>query len=128
MAAIAASEQAIHNTYAGIYVMDLGNEAGGVLTVIQASDSKLKFDLDCTRGVPSYNSGAIQGTITVIDAKATFRTTKYGGKCEINFNFTEDGVYISQIGSDFDCGFGYGVYCNGKYYLESLPQQNRRTK
>lgn len=99
--------------------MDLGKKAGGTLMVVQTPDNKLQFDLECNRGAPSYNSGETSGTIAVRDATALFRTTEFGGVCEIRFEFQKNGVVISQSGSDADCGFGFGVRCDGKYRLKS---------
>lgn len=106
------------SVHAGVYVLNLPNEAGGVLTVTGATDNSLKFDLECTRGAPSHNTGVIEGAIKIKDEKAVFKTTEFG-KCEIKFRFAGNTVDISQDGSDIDCGFGYGVYCDGKYKLQS---------
>ena len=122
IATLVAAEQPAHchaNNFTGTYVMDLGNKAGGTLMVIQMPDDKLQFDLECNRGAPSYNSGKTSGTITVKDATAIFQTQEFGGECEIRFEFRKDGVVISQTGSDTDCGFGFGVHCDGKYRLKS---------
>ncbi|HYA31617.1 MAG TPA: hypothetical protein VED67_02575, partial [Thermodesulfovibrionales bacterium] len=90
--------------------------------VIQMPDNKLQFNLECNRGAPSYNSGETSGTITVKNATALFQTTEFGGECTIKFEFQRNGVIISQTGSDADCGFGFGVHCDGKYRLKSRKQ------
>ena len=107
------------DNFTGTYVMDLGNKAGGTLMVIQMPDDKLQFDLECNRGAPSYNSGETSGTIAVKNATAIFQTKEFGGKCKIRFEFKKTGVVISQTGSDTECGFGFGVHCDGKYRLKS---------
>ena len=122
MAVFAAAEQPARsdtNNFTGTYVMDPDNESGGTLMVIQLPDNKLKFDLECNRGAPSYNSGETSGTIAVKNATALFQTTEFGGECKIRFEFQKNGVVISQTGSDTDCGFGFGVHCDGKYRLKS---------
>jgi len=111
------------NNYTGTYVMDLGNTAGGTLLVIQMPNNKLQFDLECNRGAPSYNSGETSGTIAVKNATAIFQTEEFGAQCKIRFEFQSNGVVISQSGSDADCGFGFGVHCDGKYRLKSRKQQ-----
>lgn len=107
------------NNFAGTYVMDLGNKASGTLAVIQMPDNKLQFDLECNTGAPSYNSGETSGTIAVKNATAIFQTTEFGGQCKIRVEFQKKGVVITQTGSDADCGFGFGVHCDGKYRLKS---------
>ncbi len=122
MTSFSLAEQPSQNNtknFTGTYIMDLGNEAGGKLMVIHTPDNKLRFGLECNRGAPSYNSGEASGTISVKDATATFSTTEFGGECRITFEFQRDRVVISQTGSDADCGFGFGVHCDGKYLLKS---------
>lgn len=123
MAALVTAEQpdgGNANNFTGTYILDLGNKAGGgKLMVIQIPDNKLQFDLECYRGAPSYNSGETSGAIAVKDATAIFQTREFGGECKIRFEFQKNGVVISQTGSDADCGFGFGVHCDGKYRLKS---------
>jgi hypothetical protein len=102
--------------------MDIGNKAGGTLMVIQMSDNKLRFDLECNRGAPSYNSGKTSAIIPVKRSTAIFHTTEFGGECKIRFEFQKNAVVISQTGSDADCGFGFGVHCDGKYRLKIRKQ------
>jgi hypothetical protein len=110
------------NDFTGTYVMDQGNKAGGTLMVIHLPENKVKFELECHRGAPSYNEGEASGTIEVRKAAGIFRTTEFGGECEITFAFQKNGVTISQKGSDTDCGFGFGVRCDGRYRLKSRKQ------
>lgn len=122
MAVLVTAEQPARSdadNFTGTYVMDPGDKAGGTLMVIQMPDNKLQFDLECNRGAPSYNSGEASGTIAVKNATAIFRTTEFGGECKIRFEFQKNGVVITQTGSDADCGFGFGVRCDGKYRLKS---------
>ncbi len=79
------------NNFTGTYVMDLGNEAGGKLMVVQVPDNKLQFGLQCNRGAPSYNSGETSGTIAVKNSTAIFQTTEFGGECKIKFEFQKNG-------------------------------------
>jgi hypothetical protein len=95
---------------------------------MQSPDHTYSFDLECNRGVPSYNSGVIGGTIVIKDGKAVYRTTEFAGLCELKFNFTIDVVSIIQNGSDIDCGFGHGVYCDGMYLPEKRTLRNKSKK
>jgi hypothetical protein len=125
MTSLASAEQPGRNAtndFTGTYVMDQGDKAGGTLMVLYLPENKLKFELECHRGAPSYNSGEASGIIAVRNAAGMFRTTEFGGECEITFAFQKSGVTISQNGSDSDCGFGFGVRCDGHYRLKSRKQ------
>jgi hypothetical protein len=37
--------------------------------------------------------------------------------CHIVFQFEKNAIKATQLGMDFDCGFGHGVYANGVYKL-----------
>ncbi len=122
MTSLAIAEQPARNdadNFTGTYVMELDNKAGGMLMVIHLPDNKLRFDLECNRGAPSYNMGEASGTIAIKNATAIFRTTEFGGECKITFEFQKSGVAVSQTGSDTECGFGLGVRCDGKYRLKN---------
>jgi hypothetical protein len=87
--------------------------------VLQQSNGKIKFALECNRGAPSYNSGTASGVIEIKQGVAVYGTNEYGGKCEIKFEFKGNKVAVSQTGGDFECGFGHGVTCDGAYLLKS---------
>jgi hypothetical protein len=117
--ASAAEKPQLHkNEFAGIYALNRGNESGCMLAIDQAPDNKSSFGLECNRGAPSYNSGVLEGGITIKNGKAVYRTTEFAGVCEIKFTFTKNSVSLAQKGSDSDCGFGHGVYCDGTYILQ----------
>ena len=121
-ASLAAAEQPARkeaDDFTGTYVMDSGNKAGGTLKVLHLPENRLKFELECNRGAPSYNSGEASGILEVKNAAAVYRTTEFGGACELRFEFQKKGVTVSQKGSDADCGFGFGVRCDGSYRLKS---------
>ena len=110
------------NDFTGTYVMDQGSKAGGTLMVVHLPENKVKFELECHRGAPSYNEGEASGTIAVRNAAGVFRTIEFGGECEITFAFQKNEATISQKGADTDCGFGFGVRCDGHYRLKSRKQ------
>lgn len=103
----------------GTYSVKWKRGALCVLGVQQLPDDKIKFELDCNRGAPSYNSGTASGTIAIKDHVAVYSTTEFNGKCEIKFQFQKSKVIVSQTGGDFECGFGHGVTCDGSYTLTS---------
>jgi hypothetical protein len=73
------------------------------------------FQLECWRGVPSYNSGFLSGQFQVSDNRGTFRTQDGAVRCEIEFLFSTDEVTLRYVGESDHCGFGHGVYANGRY-------------
>jgi hypothetical protein len=103
----------------GTYSVVYKRGAGCTLKVLQLPSSKIEFALDCNRGAPSYNSGAASGVIEIKQGVAVYGTSEFGGKCEIKFEFKGTKVVVSQTGSDFDCGFGHGVTCDGAYLLKN---------
>jgi hypothetical protein len=88
--------------------------------------NKIDFELSCNRGAPSFNSGFAQGTIS--EGKNVAAFTRYdpvsGETCNLVFRFIEAAVEVTQIGMDYACGFGHGVYAEGTYELvdSSIPQ------
>jgi hypothetical protein len=78
---------------------------------------KIHFELFCTVGAPSYNMGYVIATILETDNIAVYShySELANESCNIVFTFLPDGVNVSQLGEDFTCGFGHGVYANGTY-------------
>jgi len=101
----------------GRYEAKWGKGAGCILKVHQLSDSLMRFQLECSRGAPAYNTGEALGTIRLAKREALYSTTEWGERCEIRFRFNADVVVVTQMGSDAACGFGYGVYSDGRYRL-----------
>jgi hypothetical protein len=58
-------------------VLKLRNRAGGALLVRQLSPDKIKIDLDCKRGAPSYNMGAARAVAALKEGIAVWRTTEF---------------------------------------------------
>ena len=103
----------------GSYVLKRTKGAGGVLLVKQVSPNRIEFELNCNRGAPSYNMGIARATVDIKNGVAVYRTTEFTGPCELKLAFKGTRVVVSQTGSDSDCGFGHGVYCDGVYRLKS---------
>ena len=70
--------------------------------------TNIQFNLELNRGAPSYNSGVISGEF-LIEHHLGFYQPRELPKCTLIFAFVGDTVEIKQLGSDSDCGFGFGV-------------------
>jgi hypothetical protein len=104
--------------YAGVYEYgkDVEKEPVGQLTLHKQTADTYLFYLDVNRGAPSYNSGAIYGSLTVKDGEATYNNQlDYGDKpCMLDFVFAGMAIKVTS-GADIDCGFGNGVYADGDF-------------
>ncbi len=86
----------------------------------------IDFELNCNRGAPSYNMGYQRGAMAEENNIAVF--THYdkpsGETCNLVFQFSPDKVEVTQIGTDYACSFGHGVYAQGIYERvdSRLPQ------
>ena len=109
--------------YIGTYRFGKGEAIGpsGVLMIKSLRPGVLVFQLDVSRGAPSYNSGYIkEEEITFENNVATYKKTSgWRGTCEITFEFQEDRMALTQKEEDFGCGFGHGVYADGVYVKTS---------
>jgi hypothetical protein len=89
-------------------------EAGGTLVVIDDAEGT-RFQLQLSRGAPSYNMGFLEGRLTVKDGRATFAHVEAGMPCEIAFTFTRGSAVLERIGDDSGCLFGFQVHADGTY-------------
>ena len=103
----------------GTYAVHWTRGARCALEILQLPGAKVRFQLYCNRGAPSYNSGVASGVIGVRNGAGVYATAEYGGRCEIRFKFRGNRVTVTQQGSDSDCGFGHNVYCDGIYRVRS---------
>ena len=79
--------------------------------------SRVYFELECSRGAPSYNMGSASGEIIENGNAAVYRyKTPYFEECNLIFIFSDNKVDVYQIGESYTCGFGGNVYANGTYY------------
>ena len=98
--------------------------AGCLLNVVLEPNNQIfdeiGFELYCNHGAPAYNSGVGAGKILIVDNIAVY-TPQWGlfpeVECNIVFQFEENAIKVTQLGSDFDCGFGHGVFASGYYEL-----------
>lgn len=95
----------------GTYLKGNAKNGGGYLAVQEKEGNTLKFQLNLYRGMPSNNSGYLEGEMTYENNVAIYSSTEYG-ECTITFEFSKEKVRISQEGRDMDCGFGAGVYAD----------------
>lgn len=106
--------------YGGIYAFGdtLQHErAYGKAYIYPENDSTLIFYVFISNGAPSYNSGSIDGKISVHNGKATFRT-RFGDaetECVLYFDFRGDTLTIVQKNDECQCGFGNGVYLEDEF-------------
>lgn len=98
----------------GTYSFKEEGDSGCVLKAQKLSGDKLRFELNCERGAPSYNSGLALGKITIKDNVASY-VREVSGRCVITFKFKENSVHVTQEGMGVYCGFGMGVYVDGTY-------------
>ncbi len=81
------------------------------------TDSTILFYLDMNRGAPSYNMGAIYGRVLIKKGRGIFISSIEGYKksCELSFQFMTGKLTVNTINDNDDCGFGYGVFADGKF-------------
>ena len=106
--------------YGGTYSYGTTPDSGstGVIYIYPNSDSTLLFYLELSRGAPSYNSGSIIGQMKISSpGKASFTMIKENNliNCNMSFEFAADSVYIHTINNGYDCGYGHGVFSDGKF-------------
>lgn len=87
-------------------------ESGLWLKTEQTNDT-IRFQLEISRGSPSYNSGWIEGEFALAKGAGHFRKVTDSGVCEIDFRFQAKRVELRQTGNFSGCGFGHGVFAAG---------------
>lgn len=90
-------------------------EKGGGRLLTKHEGKELRFQLECWRGAPSYNSGFVEGKLTLSNRQGTFTRDGATGRCELHFSFSDDSVELRYLNESVDCGFGHGVFANGDY-------------
>ena len=80
---------------------------------------EISFEIACIRGAPSYNSGWAMAKILMSDDLAVYSrpSSVSDSICNIVFQFGDNHVKVTQLGMDYDCGFGHAVYVDGLYTL-----------
>jgi hypothetical protein len=102
--------------YGGIYSYgDTSKDSetpNGTVYIYPENDSTALFYVYVCKGAPSYNSGSIDGRITIRNNKAVFQKRLAYEKmdCVLYFEFGENGLTIDEDEEDCGCGFGNAVF------------------
>lgn len=114
--------------YAGTYVIgDVHSKEGGSrLEVYPESDSTVLMYLYIQNSAPSYNFGRLYGRAKIFNGKGNFRTKMDypDNACHWLIVINKDDLVVSTIDRQYDCGFGNGVFADGKYkkVLGKIPK------
>lgn len=108
------------NQLQGTYKYQYGKAATGAFglaKIYRINPSTVLLYLEVGRGAPDYNSGSLFEKL-VLNPK----TRKYENSlksstegCKLELSQQNNQVIIKTVKGD--CGFGYGVVADGKYYL-----------
>jgi hypothetical protein len=102
----------------GTWMRSINNVQLGELRIIPAT-GYADFELNVTRGAPSFNIGIAVGRMLPKDGQWAYETMEWGELCRITFKFETKRVHVDQVGDHVACGFGYGVTAEGDYTLTS---------
>lgn len=102
--------------FSGKYNLETQYNQNSIL-IEKTSENEANFKMVCASGPPSYNTGELEGQLTVENNKAEFRTEfEFSNSfCGLKFEFFEDSLIVSYLEDGFDCGFGMNVYADGTY-------------
>ena len=80
---------------------------------------EISFEIACIRGAPSYNSGWAMAKVLMSNDLAVYSrpSSVSDSMCNIVLQFGDNAVKVTQLGMDYDCGFGHAVYVDGLYTL-----------
>lgn len=108
----------------GTYGFDAGDAGNGTLEIKQLSGEQLQFRLLVVGRAPAHNQGSMEGVIknyNQMDGIGSFLTTEFGGECELEFSWVNEGLTIKTLkGDDAACGFGNAVVADGEYKRQSF--------
>jgi len=108
--------------YAGKYNYGKKDSRVGFVTIYPESDSTILFYFESNRGAPGYNSGSLYEQVKILNDTGIYylpaRDSLDKG-CKFSFIFTKDNLILTTINNLDDCGFGYGVFVDGKYARSS---------
>ena len=113
------------NLYSGKYSYDLNPDKpegryGHVIIEYLESDT-YTFKMDLGRGAPSYNTGELEGNISISNGQGTYyKKSEYSDSdaCEWKMTFSGEKLIIKTLNSHLECGFGYAVYVDGEYHKQ----------
>src|SRR5438477_11952895 len=91
-----------------------GSKPYSELRTIDHGGGDIEFQFDLWGGPPAYNSGGMEGHLSMKDGRATFETTAFEGVCRIEFASAPKQVIVRQTaGSSAECGFGHSILADG---------------
>ena len=134
MAQVPTAKPRVKPTISGIYTE---KASGDTLEVREVKGGKIYFHLNayypCSN--PSLkdrpggpNIGEAESTVPLVNNKAVYSTSEYGGKCRITMEFKDGKVTIDQDEPDIGCcGFGMNVNASGTY-AKKLTTARKRHK
>ncbi len=129
------SERPNDDQISGTYKLDRGADSycalRAVLQPFVPPYQEVAVELFCLGGPPAYNSGStspkkilMSNNIAVYSVpedyfydNPEFMYLESDAPCHFVLQFDYNTVKVTQLGSDFSCGFGHGVYANGVYKL-----------
>lgn len=89
-----------------------GPAQSGAWLKTHQTGSTVRFQLELSRGAPSYNTGWIEGEIDLVGTHGVFRRNE-NGLCEISFDFARKSVLIQEDPERQECCFGHNVHADG---------------
>jgi len=90
----------------------------GLLKIHAVKRGQYLFYLEIGKGAPSYDSGAAYGKLTYNERSGNYEYIPKDtiADCKLEFIRNKNKITIKTIAGD--CGFGFGVYADGTYYLK----------
>ena len=116
-----ASGVAAAQTFTGSW-QHRGQSKSGLWLDTEQSKNIVKFQLEVSRGAPSYNTGWIQGEVELKHNVGYFEKSTDSGVCEISFRFQAKSVELKQDGDYSGCEFGHNVFAIGVLKRTSYKQ------
>jgi uncharacterized protein YecT (DUF1311 family) len=123
------SAENYHINPTGFYFLDSKTETRngetygyfGDIAVKYISHNKVVVRLFVCKGAPSYSSGTVADTLTIINNKAIYRNAQFDSSCRIIFTFFRQGIKVEELANDynFGCDFGHAVIADGYYKRKS---------
>lgn len=95
-----------------------GPDKSGMWLMTIQTKNEVHFQLEISRGAPSYNSGWIEGEFFLKGTSGIFRSSEYG-KCAIKFEFKKATVRLQEVSQEQECGFGHSVHADGTLMIKS---------
>ena len=93
-----------------------GQKPYSELRTIDHGGGDVGLQLDLWGGPPAYNSGGMEGHLSVKDGRGAFETTEYAGDLPNGIRLCSEAGDRSPGGPIWaECGFGHSVVADGKF-------------